>query len=805
MLKLRHYLFLFIYFNVSFVFAQNEINITAFVSEKGLDFNSGVPHLIETKNVYASPSDFGVSSICDANGNLLFYTNNREVWNKNHQPMLNSGGIKGLATFFNGGTNASGVGYNFFASCIIVPKPQSPNKYLIFTSSVEDETKSTIKLYYSEVDMSLDNNLGAVTSKNNLVYSGIGVSFSAVRHSNKNDIWILTHLIGSYSLACFLVTSSSVNPPVISNFVTNANLNSVWDQSNIQFSPSGKKAGLSINSSELSVFDFNNSTGSLSNQISLTINDYQFGNNIEFSPSENFMYTIQFPTRCTSLNCLPIRTDVYQYNVSNLTLQPTLLYSVAINPNNPGEFPPDALFLGPDGKIYFSDFTPSDNRQNIFIINHPNLPGNAAQLTKSDLTKNFTNRDYFNFRTKYLRDYALNPNKESTCSNTNFQLFANSPSSVTSASWDFGDGSTSMTQNPTHNYISPGTYNATATLNTNNGTETIHKTITVYESPVANPVPEQHLCINPEGIQMDLNQFNTTLLGNQSSSVFDVSYYALYADATNNNAEITSPVLIANDTSFYAKVYNKLEGYKSCYDITEIKFKTKQNPKLTMLDKYFICPNNSVILDSGSGYDHYNWSTGEATQSISVSSPGTYSITVSNDFQTTACTATKDIIVESSNKANIISIEIFDFNDGPNALTIYVDGFGDYEYSIDGIHYQSSNHFDNLNESNYEIFVKDKNGCGITTKEVVLLSYPKFFTPNNDGYNDYWTIKNFNADPNLTISIFDRYGSLLDVLSNEKTSWDGKLNGKPLPSTDYWFSIKKGNGKIIKGHFTLKR
>jgi hypothetical protein len=71
-------------------------------------------------------------------------------------------------------------------------------------------------------------------------------------------------------------------------------------------------------------------------------------------------------------------------------------------------------------------------------------------------------------------------------------------------------------------------------------------------------------------------------------------------------------------------------------------------------------------------------------------------------------------------------------------ISIYVSGAGDYEYSIDGIHYQSNNQFQNLFSGAYTVYVRDKNGCGIVTDKVYLLMYPKFF--NGDGYNDTWSI-----------------------------------------------------------------
>ena len=81
---------------------------------------------------------------------------------------------------------------------------------------------------------------------------------------------------------------------------------------------------------------------------------------------------------------------------------------------------------------------------------------------------------------------------------------------------------------------------------------------------------------------------------------------------------------------------------------------------------------------------------------------------------------------------------------------------------------------------------------------------PKFFTPNDDGYNDYWIV----PDRMQTISsilIFDRYGRLIKEIQNTQLGWDGTYNNLPMPTSDYWFVLNYKDGKTLKGHFTLKR
>jgi gliding motility-associated-like protein len=98
-------------------------------------------------------------------------------------------------------------------------------------------------------------------------------------------------------------------------------------------------------------------------------------------------------------------------------------------------------------------------------------------------------------------------------------------------------------------------------------------------------------------------------------------------------------------------------------------------------------------------------------------------------------------------------------------------------------------------------------GCGVVSQEIPVLGAPKFFTPNGDGYNDTWNVRGVSAKyyANTIIYVFDRFGKLITQVDPKGEGWDGTFNGQNLPSTDYWYSIKFEDGRIVKGHFALKR
>ncbi|WP_407556482.1 T9SS type B sorting domain-containing protein [Winogradskyella sp. 4-2091] len=210
-----------------------------------------------------------------------------------------------------------------------------------------------------------------------------------------------------------------------------------------------------------------------------------------------------------------------------------------------------------------------------------------------------------------------------------------------------------------------------------------------------------------------------------------------------------------------------------------------------------------IIADFG--YDYYNWSTGETTRIITVDEPGDYTVTATNDYGSLVCSTDKTVSVIISNRALITSVETVDCTQNNNEISVFVEGYGDYEYSIDGFNYQDHNVFTNLSIDNYTVFVRDKKGCGTTAEEVFLLYHPKFFTPNGDNVNEYWQIINSDKEPTNVLYIYDRYGKLIKKLKPTDIGWDGTYNGNMLPTSDYWFVLQRQNGKTYKGHFTLKR
>ena len=251
-------------------------------------------------------------------------------------------------------------------------------------------------------------------------------------------------------------------------------------------------------------------------------------------------------------------------------------------------------------------------------------------------------------------------------------------------------------------------------------------------------------------------------------------------------------------------VYVRVEYNSLCYKVVLLKINLIPSPAITIKDSYSLCEDGKVSITADPGYT-YKWSTGSTAQTIVITQPGNYQVTIYKDNSGIVCSSTKEFSVELSYKPRISHIEINDWTDRDNAITIVTGASGNYEYSIDGEHYQDSNIFENLAAGRYTVYVRDRNGCGTVKTEILLLTYPKFFTPNGDGINDFWSVKLSFWEPGMSIHIFDRYGKVITSLSYNDKGWDGMYNGQPLPATDYWFVVKRADGTEHRGHFTLER
>jgi gliding motility-associated-like protein len=155
---------------------------------------------------------------------------------------------------------------------------------------------------------------------------------------------------------------------------------------------------------------------------------------------------------------------------------------------------------------------------------------------------------------------------------------------------------------------------------------------------------------------------------------------------------------------------------------------------------------------------------------------------------------------------SLVIVQSLTFSNQPTITVTVVGGQGPFLYQLNDFGFQTSNVFYNVPPGMHTITVVDESLCTFLIDTVTLINYPRFFTPNDDSYNDFWNIT--GVDDSSKIFIFDRYGKLLKQISPAGDGWDGTYNGSPLPTNDYWFVIEypeNGTLKTFKAHFSLKR
>lgn len=335
-------------------------------------------------------------------------------------------------------------------------------------------------------------------------------------------------------------------------------------------------------------------------------------------------------------------------------------------------------------------------------------------------------------------------------------------------------------------------------------------TITISETPILPSFTNIIKCGTYTLPILDNSSYNVNYyLGQNGTDIINLADYTLttpgtytiyvYATAFNNpNCN--------EETSFSLTIYPlldlDLDDVFMCVDpitddvIQPAFIDTNLNPSLFTVNWYL----NNILIHTGPFYN--------AIQT------GTYTIEtikLTPDSGSDCNYASSTVLVSQSSYAVAEAIVSSDFDDTAFITVNILNGYGAYEYQLDGIgSFQESNVFNNVSSGEHIIYVRDVFGnCNDITLLATVLKYPKFFTPNGDGYNDTWNLWDLRTNPKAIISVFDRYGKFVKQFKTSGFGWDGKLNGIDLPATDYWFIVnyfnEKGEEREFKAHFAMKR
>ncbi|MGZ3933109.1 MAG: T9SS type A sorting domain-containing protein [Bacteroidia bacterium] len=324
-------------------FGQKEANIWYFGSDgAGLDFNTNcVPVALTNGKINGFEGCATVSH--PSTGQLLFYTNSERVWDRNHDTMVNSYLVQ------NGNT---------VTQVAIIKKPGSASQYYIITSEVQAGLASfpAVGYQFHMVDMTLNGGLGGIVYKDSLLFATPTTEkLTAVRHFNGTDIWLIGHQYNTNKYLAFLITSSGINKtPVVSQIGKVQGDMSTEDAiGELKASPNGSKlAAVTLRDPNIELFDFNNSTGQISNLITLKENGcYSTSGNasglygLSFSPNSSKLYASEWASPSLSNTGKVFQFDISSNDSTIINGTKAVVYSSATESFY-------SLKLGPDGKMY---------------------------------------------------------------------------------------------------------------------------------------------------------------------------------------------------------------------------------------------------------------------------------------------------------------------------------------------------------------------------------------------------------------------------------------------------------------------
>lgn len=318
-----------------------------------LNFSGGEP--VAGTSPITNVSQESTTTISDPDGNLLFFSDGIKVWNRNHGVMPNGTGLMG---------NISAT-----QSSLAVPFPGNPNRYYLFTvPAYENHFEDGVR--YSIIDMSLNGGLGDVmpTAKNVLVRDDAGEMLSGTFHANGHDIWITMSKFSGNTYYSYLLTSQGLSTMPVVSVLGTGNNNGLGP---LKFSPDGNKMATATVDYPRTILlaDFNRATGAFMNPYNIEIN--ADGSNtqpfsVEFSADNSKLYMSSFSP-----------SELWQYNLAAGTPSAIAASKYVVHSGPHGQ-----MCRGNNGKIY----TPFLATQKLDYIAQPNLAGAACGYTQGTIS-----------------------------------------------------------------------------------------------------------------------------------------------------------------------------------------------------------------------------------------------------------------------------------------------------------------------------------------------------------------------------------------------------------------------------------
>ncbi|MGB1210298.1 MAG: T9SS type B sorting domain-containing protein [Lacinutrix venerupis] len=566
--------------------AQKEASNWYFGDNAGINFNLDTNTVTAISNGQLA-TDEGCTSISDSNGNLLFYTDGRTVYNSNHAIMPNGTGLKGDPSSTQ--------------SAIIIPKPQDPDTYYIFTVDTPSLDNIDLGFHFYEVNMNLDGGLGGVVANSETqLLSNTSEKLSAVlKDCLTQDVWVITYASNNGSnnnntFYAYQVTNTGVNTTPVATQIGNSISEA---RGYLKFSPDGTKLVSANVAQGLFLYDFDKNTGMVSNaQIINTNFTAQDGTllrsyGVEFSPNNKLLYVSVFNNSTNANSSNNQYGALLQFNLEAQNISDS---QVVIDDRQTYR---GGLQLGPDGKIYRAM---SENYQLgspfLSVVNSPNQIGTACNYVNNAIALTNNSRQGLPpFITSFFsEDIDIIQNGISTinlglCTGETYTLMADD---IPGATYTWTKDGLPLPESDFDLVVSEeGTYRVEIEVNANScGLLEGEANVTYYNIPVANPVGNINACDNDnDGITtFDFTSQTSTIIDTQDATVFEVNYFESMEDATDNvNAINGTYTNTSNPQTIFARIDNI--NNRNCLDITTFEIEVFNTPTIALSNDLQVC------------------------------------------------------------------------------------------------------------------------------------------------------------------------------------------------------------------------
>jgi gliding motility-associated-like protein len=355
-------------------------------------------------------------------------------------------------------------------------------------------------------------------------------------------------------------------------------------------------------------------------------------------------------------------------------------------------------------------------------------------------------------------------------------------------------------------------------------------TASFFEAPVFNNpqamafdiVKCDNDAVDDQITEFDLTANEAMILNNQPNVT--ASYHTNINDVTTGENPIANPAAYTNETNPQIIYMRLTKADTECFATTDFKIEVTNpvvagNPndlelcdlKETGKQKFDLASNDALIRNGNTTASvRYYASQANAQQEINPL-PSIYETATATIWarleNTQGCQGhdiTSFTVTVTPLPDIIYTLDIRDLTEEDNSITVVMPDAGDYEFALDNDTFSNNPFFPGLTTGAHTVHIRAKSGCKTVSEEVILLNYPKFFTPNGDNENEVWRIPYMNLEPQAEVTIFDRYGKIITGFKGSE-GWDGTFNDNKLPATDYWFVLQLDKGRIIRGHFSMIR